>query len=147
MGKNEFPKGFLWGGAMAANQVEGAWNIDGKGLSVADMDTFKSNLSLDKYEEHMATSSKSIEKAKNDLSDKNYPKRRGIDFYHRYKEDLSLFAEMGFKVLRVSIAWSRIFPTGEEAEPNEKGLQFYENLFTEMKRLGIEPIVTLSHYE
>ena len=147
MGKNEFPKGFLWGGAMAANQVEGAWNIDGKGLSVADMDTFKSNLSLDDYEGHMATSSTSIEKAKNDLSDKNYPKRRGIDFYHRYKEDLSLFAEMGFKVLRVSIAWSRIFPTGEEAEPNEKGLQFYENLFTEMKRLGIEPIVTLSHYE
>ncbi|HLQ97135.1 MAG TPA: family 1 glycosylhydrolase [Candidatus Dormibacteraeota bacterium] len=147
MCKNEFPKGFLWGGAMAANQVEGAWNIDGKGLSVADMDTFKSNLSLDDYEGHMATSSTSIEKAKNDLSDKNYPKRRGIDFYHRYKEDLSLFAEMGFKVLRVSIAWSRIFPTGEEAEPNEKGLQFYENLFTEMKRLGIEPIVTLSHYE
>jgi len=147
MCKNEFPKGFLWGGAMAANQVEGAWNIDGKGLSVADMDTFKSNLSLDDYEGHMATSSTSIEKAKNDLSDKNYPKRRGIDFYHRYKEDLSLFAEMGFKVLRVSIAWSRIFPTGEEADPNEKGLQFYENLFTEMKRLGIEPIVTLSHYE
>jgi|SRR5690625_922963 len=147
MSKNEFPKGFLWGGAMAANQVEGAWNIDGKGLSVADMATFKSDLSLDDYEGHLAISSDFIEKAKSDQSDKIYPKRRGIDFYHRYKEDLALFAEMGFKVLRVSIAWSRIFPTGEEAEPNEKGLQFYENLFTEMKQLGIEPIVTLSHYE
>jgi len=147
MSKNGFPKDFLWGGAMAANQVEGAWDIDGKGLSVADMATFKSNLSLDDYEGHVAISSALIEKAKNDPSDKDYPKRRGIDFYHRYKEDLTLFAEMGFKVLRVSIAWSRIFPTGEEAEPNEKGLQFYENLFTEMNRLGIEPIVTLSHYE
>ncbi|MGM0900704.1 MAG: glycoside hydrolase family 1 protein [Bacillota bacterium] len=147
MTKSGFPKNFLWGGALAANQVEGAWNVDGKGLSVADMATYRSNLSLDDYEGHVAISSERIEKAKNDPSDKIYPKRRGIDFYHRYKEDLALFAEMGFKVLRVSIAWSRIFPTGEELEPNEKGLQFYENLFTEMKRLGIEPIVTLSHYE
>ncbi|WP_079710373.1 glycoside hydrolase family 1 protein [Paraliobacillus ryukyuensis] len=147
MDKQGFPKDFLWGGAMAANQVEGAWNVDGKGLSVADMATFKSNLKLDDYEGHVAISSEFIEKAANDPSDKDYPKRRGIDFYHRYQEDLALFAEMGFKVLRVSIAWSRIFPTGEETEPNEKGLQFYENLFTEMNRLGIEPIVTLSHYE
>ncbi|GGB48134.1 family 1 glycosylhydrolase [Virgibacillus dakarensis] len=147
MTKKGFPKNFLWGGALAANQVEGAWNIDGKGLSVADMATYRSNLSLDDYEGHMAISSDFIEKARKDKDDKVYPKRRGIDFYHRYKEDLALFAEMGFKVLRISIAWSRIFPTGEELEPNEKGLQFYENLFTEMKRLGIEPIVTLSHYE
>ncbi|GAA5416094.1 aryl-phospho-beta-D-glucosidase BglH [Paraliobacillus ryukyuensis] len=147
MDKQGFPKDFLWGGAMAANQVEGAWNVDGKGLSVADMATFKSNLKLEDYEGHVAISSEFIEKAANDPSDKDYPKRRGIDFYHRYQEDLALFAEMGFKVLRVSIAWSRIFPTGEETEPNEKGLQFYENLFTEMNRLGIEPIVTLSHYE
>lgn len=147
MSKYGFPKDFLWGGAMAANQVEGAWNIDGKGLSVADMATYKSNLKLDDYEGHVAISSAFIDKAKDDPTDKCYPKRRGIDFYHHYKEDLALFAEMGFKVLRVSIAWSRIFPTGEETEPNEKGLQFYENVFTEMKYLGIEPIVTLSHYE
>lgn len=75
------------------------------------------------------------------------PKRRGVDFYHHYKEDLALFAEMGFKTLRLSIAWTRLFPTGEELEPNEKGVAFYENVFKEMQRLGIEPIVTLSHYE
>src|SRR5699024_1559381 len=105
-----FPEGFLWGGALAANQVEGAWNIDGKGLSVADMATYKANLRLDDYEGHLAISSDFIEKARLDKSDTIYPKRRGIDFYHHYKEDLSLFAEMGFKTLRVSIAWSRIFP-------------------------------------
>jgi 6-phospho-beta-glucosidase len=142
-----FSKTFLWGGAIAANQAEGAWNIDGKGLSVADVGLYKPNVDVEDYEGHQAISSKAIEVAMQDTSDKNYPKRRGIDFYHRYKEDLALFAEMGFKALRVSIAWSRIFPTGEEAEPNEKGLQFYFDLFTEMKRLNIEPIVTLSHYE
>ncbi|WP_449537944.1 glycoside hydrolase family 1 protein [Ferdinandcohnia sp. Marseille-Q9671] len=147
MTKTGFPKNFLWGGAIAANQVEGAWNVDGKGLSVADMATYKANVSVEDYDAHVGITSEAVERARKDLSDKFYPKRRGIDFYHRYKEDLALFAEMGFKVLRVSIAWSRIFPTGEELEPNEKGLQFYENLFTEMKRLGIEPIVTLSHYE
>ena len=142
-----FPKNFLWGGALAANQVEGAWNEDGKGMSVADVAIYKSNLKLDDYEGHVAISSEMIEKAMADQDDKKYPKRIGIDFYHRYKEDLALFAEMGFKALRVSIAWTRIFPTGEEEEPNELGLQFYENLFSEMRRLGIEPIVTLSHYE
>lgn len=147
MNNNGFPKDFLWGGAIAANQAEGAWNIDGKGLSVADMAIYNSKLSLDDYEGHLAISSEVIERVRKDKDDKAYPKRRGIDFYHRYKEDLALFAEMGFKALRVSIAWSRIFPTGEEEEPNELGLQFYENLFTEMKRLEIEPIVTLSHYE
>jgi 6-phospho-beta-glucosidase len=142
-----FKENFLWGGAVAANQVEGAWNVDGKGLSVADMAMYKSNLSLDDYEGHVSISSEVIERAMADKSDKSYPKRRGIDFYHHYKEDLALFSEMGFKALRVSIAWTRIFPTGEEEEPNELGLKFYEDLFSEMKRLGIEPIVTLSHYE
>lgn len=145
--KKGFPENFLWGGAIAANQAEGAWNVDGKGLSVADVAMYKSNLSLDDYAGHVAVSSELIEKAMKEKGDKEYPKRRGIDFYHRYKEDLALFAEMGFKTLRVSIAWSRIFPTGEEKEPNELGLQFYHNLFTEMRKLGIEPIVTLSHYE
>lgn len=142
-----FKEGFLWGGAVAANQVEGAWNIGGKGLSVADVATFKSNISVTDYEGHVGVTTESIKKAIEDKSDKLYPKRRGIDFYHHYKEDLSLFAEMGFKVLRVSIAWSRIFPTGEETNPNEEGLKFYEDLFREMRRLKIEPLVTLSHYE
>ena len=142
-----FPKGFFWGGAVAANQVEGAWNVDGKGPSVADVATYKPHTDVKDYKAHMAMNDEMIAAAMADPSDADYPKRRGIDFYHHYKEDLALFAEMGFTMLRVSIAWTRIFPTGEEAEPNEKGLQFYEDLFTEMRRLGIEPLVTLSHYE
>ncbi|MDN6163694.1 MAG: glycoside hydrolase family 1 protein, partial [Tetragenococcus halophilus] len=143
----QFPKGFLWGGAIAANQVEGAWNIDGKGLSVADIDTYKPKASNKDYNAHVATNLEGIKKAMEDPTDTWYPKRRGIDFYHRYKEDLAMFAEMGFKTLRISIAWSRVFPTGEELEANSEGIKFYHNLFKEMKRLGIEPIVTLSHYE
>ena len=114
--------GFLWGGAIAANQAEGAWNVDGKGLSVADIAMYKPNLDVKDYAGHNAITLENVKKAMNDPTDTNYPKRRGIDFYHHYKDDLALFAEMGWKVLRVSIAWSRIFPTGEEAEPNEKGL-------------------------
>ena len=142
-----FPQGFFWGGALAANQAEGAWNMDGKGPSVADVATYKPNLDVKNYQAHVAISDEAIQAAMADPDDQMYPKRRGIDFYHRYKEDLALFAEMGFTMLRVSIAWSRIFPTGEELEPNEKGLQFYSELFAEMHRLGIEPLVTLSHYE
>ena len=142
-----FPQGFFWGGALAANQVEGAWNVDGKGPSVADVATYKPNTDVKDYKAHMTINDELIEQAMQSKDDTYYPKRRGIDFYHHYKEDLALFAEMGFTMLRVSIAWTRIFPTGEEAEPNEKGLQFYTDLFTEMRRLGIEPLVTLSHYE
>ena len=142
-----FPKGFFWGGALAANQVEGAWKEGGKGPSVADVATYKPNTDVKNYKAHMEMDDEMIAAAMADADDTYYPKRRGIDFYHHYKEDLALFAEMGFTMLRVSIAWTRIFPTGEEAEPNEAGLQFYEDLFTEMRRLGIEPLVTLSHYE
>ncbi len=142
-----FPKGFLWGGAVAANQVEGAWNVDGKGMSVADIATYKPNVDVKNYAAHVAVSTEAIEKAMADTDTTYYPKRRGIDFYHRYEEDLELFAEMGFKVLRLSIAWSRIFPTGEEENPNEAGLAFYERVFQKMRELNIEPLVTLSHYE
>lgn len=142
-----FPEGFLWGGAVAANQVEGAWNIGGKGPSVADVATYKPNADVKDYKMHVFISMEAIEKAMKDTSDIYYPKRRGIDFYHRYKEDLALFAEMGFKVFRLSIAWSRIFPNGDEREPNEEGLAFYEDVLKEMCRLNIEPLVTLSHYE
>lgn len=144
---NTFLKDFLWGGAIAANQAEGAWNIDGKGMSVADVAMYKPELDVKDYKAHMDVTVDSVQRAIADSSEKWYPKRRGIDFYHHFKEDLALFAEMGFKALRISIAWSRIFPTGEEEEPNEKGLQFYDELFKEMKKLNIEPIVTLSHYE
>ncbi|MDG4975087.1 glycoside hydrolase family 1 protein [Lactococcus lactis] len=142
-----FPDNFLWGGAFAGNQVEGAWNIDGKGLSVADVATYKPNVDNKDYSTHLSFSRKMIEKASHDISDKDYPKRRGNDFYHHYKEDLSLFAEMGFKVLRLSVAWTRLFPNGIEEKPNEKGIQFYKNVFKEMQKLNIKPIVTLSHYE
>lgn len=143
----KFPKEFLWGGAIAANQVEGAWNVGGKGLSVADMASYKSNLSVSDYAGHNKVTLESIEKASLDNSDDIYPKRRGIDFYHHYQEDIALFAELGFKTLRLSIAWTRLFPTGEELEPNQAGLDFYTKVFEELKKYEIEPIVTLSHYE
>lgn len=124
-----FPKNFLWGGAVAANQLEGAYNEDGKGLSIQDVLP------------HGLTTPRTKGPTSDNL------KLKGIDFYHRYKDDLKLFAEMGFKVFRTSIAWSRIFPKGDEDEPNEVGLQFYDNLFDECHRLGMEPLVTISHYE
>lgn len=130
----EFRKGFLWGGAVAANQLEGAWNVDGKGPSVPDMCTGGS------FKEPRRITSSIEQKT-------YYPSHEAIDFYHHYKEDIALFAEMGFKVFRTSINWTRIFPTGEEDEPNEKGLQFYEDVFKECHKYNIEPLVTLSHYE
>ena len=125
----KFPEGFLWGGATAANQFEGAYNEDGKGLSIQDIAPkgLRGPITSEPTEDNM--------------------KLIGIDFYHRYKEDIKLFAEMGFKVFRLSIAWSRIFPNGDDKEPNEKGLQFYDNVFDELAKYGIEPLVTISHYE
>ncbi len=144
---SRFPDGFLWGGAVAANQVEGAWDADGKGPSVADIATYKPHLDLKDFAAHHVVTSVSIAAALADPDVTHYPKRRGIDFYHRWRDDLALFAELGFTVLRVSIAWSRLYPTGEEETPNPAGVAFYRELFTQMRRLGIEPLVTLSHYE
>lgn len=138
---------FLWGGAVAANQVEGAWNVDGKGLSVADVARYKSNVDIKNYKKNVAFSTDDIKKALANKSDENYPKRRGIDGYHHYKEDIKLFAEMGFKVLRISIAWTRIFPNGVEKQPNTKGILFYQNVIEELKKNHIEPLITISHYE
>lgn len=129
-----FKEGFLWGGACAANQFEGAWNVDGKGVSVPDMCTNGTKTSPKRITTKLE---------ENTL----YPSHDAIDFYHHYKEDIAMFAEMGFKVFRTSINWTRIYPTGMEEEPNEKGLEFYENVFKECKKYGIEPLVTLSHYE
>lgn len=138
---------FLWGGALAANQAEGAWREGGRGPAVSDIAKYRPNVHPREYAIHHAHTVESITAAMADDDATYYPKRRGIDFYHRYPEDLALFAEMGFTVLRVSIAWTRLYPTGEETEPNEEGVAFYEGLFTEMRRLGIEPLVTLSHYD
>ena len=126
-------KDFLWGGAVAAHQLEGGY-CDGKGLSVADV---------------MTAGAHGVAREITDglVEGKYYPNLEAIDFYHRYKEDVKLFAEMGFKCFRTSIAWTRIFPNGDELEPNEKGLQFYDDLFDELLKYGIEPVITLSHFE
>ncbi len=124
-----FPKDFLWGGATAANQIEGAYNEGGKGLSVQDV--------LPKGFQTPPTQEPTPDNLK----------QVAIDFYHRYPEDIALLAEMGFKTFRISIAWSRIFPRGDELEPNEEGLAFYDAVFDEMAKHGIEPLVTISHYE
>lgn len=142
---SNFPSDFLWGGAIAANQAEGGFDVDGKGLSIADFHAYKSKLEKDDRLEH-ATIAASSEMFKDDV-DKYYPKRNGIDFYHTYKEDIALFAELGLQCFRTSINWTRIFPTGIEDEPNELGLQFYDNLISELLKYNIEPVITLSHYE
>lgn len=129
-----FPKNFLWGGAVAANQIEGGWQEGGKGVSIMDVVTAGAN------GVHREITDGIVE-------GKNYPNHEAIDFYHRYKDDIKLFAEMGFKCFRTSIAWTRIFPKGDELEPNEAGLKFYDDLFDELLKHGIEPVITLSHFE
>ena len=137
----DFPKDFLWGGAVSANQVEGAYLEDGKKLNLTDVMVGIINQPDISWNED-------TKKWEPDLKeDKKYLSHEAIDFYHRYKEDLQLMAGMGFKAFRTSISWGRIFPDGDESEPNEAGLKFYDNLFDEMHRLGMEPVITLSHYE
>jgi len=147
--KTKFPQNFLWGGATAANQIEGAYNEGGKGLSTADMLKY---IPLEKRDEltgmtDTITSDEQLKDRLENAQNYNFPHRTAIDFYHHYKEDIALFAEMGFKVFRFSMSWPRIFPTGEEAEPNRDGLAFYDNVIAELEKYGIEPLVTLSHYE
>ncbi|GAA2917083.1 6-phospho-beta-glucosidase [Enterococcus pseudoavium] len=129
-----FKENFLWGGAVAAHQLEGGWQAGGKGVSVADVMTVGAN---------------GVQRRITDgvVEGENYPNHEAIDFYGRYKEDVKLFAELGLKCFRTSIAWTRIFPNGDEAEPNEAGLQFYDDLFDECLKYGIEPVITLSHFE
>lgn len=146
MGK-AFPDGFLWGGATAANQCEGAWDVGGKGLTVADVVAYKPHVDKRDYKALHGITSAQIEAAMASDDLHEYPRRHGIDFYHRYKEDIDLFAEMGFKTLRLSIQWARLFPTGTEEKPNEEGVAFYEGLLSYLRERGIEPLVTLHHYE
>lgn len=141
-----FPTNFLWGGAIAANQVEGAWQADGKGMSVADIAQYRPQAGKD-YHQQVAVDSQTIQTAIDDPSDQNYPKRRGIDMYHQYKSDIKLLAEMGIKILRFSIAWTRLYPTGEEEKPSQAGINYYRKFLDELAKYDIEPMVTLSHYE
>ena len=131
-------KDFLWGGASAANQIEGAYLEGKKGLS---------NIDLLPYGEYRLPIARGIRKYSDVPEGLYYPSHEAVDFYHRYKEDIAMFAEMGFKCFRFSIAWARIFPTGLEAEPNEEGLKFYENVIDELLKYNIEPIVTISHFD
>ena len=136
-----FPENFLWGGAVAANQIEGAYLEDGKQLNVTDVvvgilnePDLKWNSKRQKWEPALK-------------ADKVYLSHEAIDFYHRYNEDLALMEGMGFQAFRTSISWARIFPNGDETEPNEAGLRYYDELFAQMRRRGMEPVITLSHYE
>lgn len=129
---------FLWGGALAANQCEGGFHEGGKGLANADVLPFgKDRISVIKGELPMMEPD----------TCHRYPAQKGIDFYHHYKEDIALFGEMGFKTLRLSISWARIFPHGDDTEPNQEGLRFYADIFRECRKYGIEPLVTITHYD
>lgn len=133
-----FPEGFLWGGATAANQCEGGYNEDGRGLANVDVMPH----GADRQAVGCGT-----RKMLDFEPGYYYPAQTGIDMYHHYKEDIALFGEMGFKTYRLSIAWTRIFPNGDEDEPNEAGLAFYEDLFKECHKYGMEPLVTITHFD
>lgn len=156
MNKKSFPKNFLWGGATSAAQIEGAYNVFGRGLSKLDylkagskvlprMYTVKTKdgeiVDLPQFAE-VPVGSQPLLDAKN-----YFPNHQAIDFYNHFREDIRLFAEMGFKTFRLSISWSRIFPNGDEKEPNQDGLKFYREVLTELKKYQIEPLVTISHFD
>lgn len=143
----ELPRHFLWGGGFAANQMEGAYKEGGKGLCVSDINEWKNQVDIQKRYNAEVTKSYLNECIEGD--GKIFPKRWGIDFYHTYKEDLKRLGKdgLGLNAYRTSINWSRIFPTGEEAEPNEEGLAYYDSLIDEIIKNGMVPMLTVSHYE
>lgn len=146
--KHGFPDNFLWGGAIAANQAEGAWNEGGKGLSVPDLDWHNPHLVRGgKRDADSEMTSTRLNELLAIEEDWQFPKRSGIDFYHTYKEDLALMKQLGLKAFRTSINWARIYPNGDDEQPNEEGLQFYDDLIDEIVANGMEPIITLFHYE
>ena len=140
-----FPPDFLWGGAIAANQAEGAWQEGGKGWCLADINLYRGDLPPERRSNKEMTT----DRVRFHMEDAEgrYPKREGIDFYHTYPEDLRLLAGTGMNAFRTSVNWARVFPNGDDAEPNEEGLAFYERLVDEIRANGMEPVLTLSHYE
>jgi len=142
-----FPSNFLWGGAFAANQMEGAYDEGGKGLCVADINEFRDDIAVNEKHNEETTAKFVSEALKS--TDRIFPKRWAIDFYHTYKEDLKLLGKdgLGMKTYRTSINWSRIFPNGDEEKPNEEGLKFYDDLIDEIIKNGMVPMITMSHYE
>ena len=143
-----FKENFLWGGAVAANQCEGAWKEGDKGMSIPDIDWHNPNLNrAGKRDEDSEMTSQRLEELLKIQDDDQFPKRKGVDFYHTYKDDLKLMKELGLKCFRTSINWSRIFPNGDDVKPNEEGLKFYDDLIDTIVGYGMEPIITLFHYE
>ncbi len=144
-----FPENFLWGGATAACQIEGAYDVDGRGLSTSDIHKYNSTLDRKKYRSKLVENEHTSATLAACVADQEgyYPKRYGNDFYYRYKEDIALMKEMGFNSFRFSISWPRIFPKGDETKPNEKGLEFYDKVIEEVVKAGMEPIVTMFHYD
>ena len=140
------PKDFLWGGALSACQAEGAYNEDGKTLTIPEVMKFNPKNDR-KITKQIQINMEMINEAKNDNDIIKYPKRRGIDFYHTYKSDIALFAEMGFKVFRYSISWARVFPNGDDKTPNEKALKFYDNVIDECIKYDMKPLITISHFD
>ena len=153
----KFSEDFYWGGAVAANQCEGAWNVDGRGMARTDVTTggtvntprMVTFIDKDGNKQKLPNHGFKLPEGAHFavFDDELYPNHDGIDFYHHYKEDIALFAEMGWKVFRLSINWGRIFPNGDDEEPNEAGLAFYDKVFDECHKHGMEPLVTLCHYE
>ncbi len=133
-----FPKEFLWGGATAANQCEGAWQEGGKGIATNDV--------IPSGERRFPVIS-GREAVSCPQAGLDYPAHEAIDFYHHYKEDIKLLAGMGFRCFRMSISWTRIFPNGDDAQPNEEGLKFYDDVFDECHKYGIEPLVSIVHFD
>lgn len=151
-----FPKEFLWGGATAANQYEGGYNLGGKGLTISDITTGGSKTTDRKLTIELEDGTKIAQNRSIDLpkgvkgyidEEMYYPSHVATDFYNRYKEDIALMGEMGFKCFRMSINWTRIYPNGDDKQPNEEGLNFYDNVFDELLKYGIEPIVTINHFD
>ena len=143
-----FPKDFLWGGAFAANQMEGAYNEGGKGWCLADINEFHDNIDIkEKHNGEITTDY--VKAAIAAGSERIFPKRWGIDFYHTYPDDLKLLGKdgLGLNAYRTSINWARIFPNGDDAEPNEEGLKFYDDLIDAIIANGMDPLITMSHYE
>ncbi len=142
-----FPQNFLWGGATSAAQYEGAFDAGGRGKSHMDYIRYFTPAERAQGKNGHNVTPEMLEELLAHEDEINFPYRRGTDFYHRYREDIALFAEMGFKCFRMSISWSRLFPTGEETEPAADGVRFYHDVFRELHAHGIEPLVTMVHYE
>lgn len=155
---SDLRKDFLWGGATAANQMEGGFDQGGRGLSIMDVVTSGTRTEprmvtfIDRDGNPGKVPMFTAEKMPADavasiIEGEIYPNHEGIHFYEHWKDDLKMLKEMGLNCFRMSIAWSRIYPNGDDEKPSEEGLKFYEDIFTELKKNGIEPIVTISHYE